>query len=308
MKLITRKMPNNFNLFLVGDDHIGNLLRYDKGISKLFDMLCSSWGGVSEKHNYVIHHGDMIEAICVQDKRFDPAICTEPIPFEQANYAIKEYEPIKNKLITILDGNHPYKLHQFGNLTKYICDGLGVEYGTWSSKVIFNDMKNKLMFKSFHTHGNKTINSTCDDIKRRKVNMKLSLKRALRDLCGDVALSACGHSHKLLVCDPEPELYMTDDGKDLKQGYTLSQYLTREFVDKKTKQKANNPDKNLYTRGYVHPDYRWYVNTGSFLKTFELGVSSYSERAGYANAEMGIIVVEVRDKFITNVRPINFFD
>ena len=56
--------------------------------------------------------------------------------------------------------------------------------------------------------------------------------------------------------------------------------------------------------GYIHPDARWYVNSGSFLKTFGENVSSYSEMAEYDPIEIGYAVVEVNHRKITNVRKV----
>ena len=65
-------MPANFNLFLFGDDHEGTLLRHDTGWHKLCDMMNSEYEGVSA--NFGVHHGDHLEAILVDDYRFDNRI------------------------------------------------------------------------------------------------------------------------------------------------------------------------------------------------------------------------------------------
>lgn len=112
--------------------------------------------------------------------------------------------------------------------------------------------------------------------------MELILKRHLKHKFGDCLLMSMGHTHKLLICSPNPELYLTDDGSQITQKYTRSD-------------KAD---------GYIHPDHRWYINTGSFLKLYGDGVSGYAERAGYDPVELGFIVVMVRDRKIVDVRKV----
>jgi len=297
-------MPDNFNIFLMGDDHEGNLLRYTKGFDKFLEIVCSEWNGVDQKDNYIVHHGDPMEGIMVDDPRFDPLTCKNPIPLEQMKSVINNYKPVANKMITMLEGNHPWKLHRFGHLTKQICEELGIPYGTWTAKIAYLDNYNELMFKSFHTHGRKNIGSACDDIKRRKVNMLLALKRHLKDQVGDCALMAKGHTHRLLVSEPESEVYMTDNGDEIQQCYTLPEYTNQDFADDETRREIGKPSQGLYNAPYIYPDNRWYVNTGSFLKSSQNGVSGYAEMFEYAPIELGFAVAEIRNKTIQNVRSI----
>ena len=71
MQILKHKLPANFNLFLFGDDHEGTLLRHNKGWNKLVNMMESEFEGIKPRHNYGVHHGDFIEAITVDDYRFD---------------------------------------------------------------------------------------------------------------------------------------------------------------------------------------------------------------------------------------------
>ena len=135
------------------------------------------------------------------------------------------------------------------------------------------------MYKSFLTHGAKSLNSSADDPVRREANMQLSLKRQLKPLAGDCIISACGHNHKLVIKRPISELYLTDDSKNIHQKYT----------------KANQ------TAEYIPPDLRWYVSAGCFYKLYEMGVSGYAERAGYPPNELGYAVVKVVDGVIKDI-------
>jgi len=275
-------LPSNHNLFLFGDDHIGTTLRHDKGFNKLINMMHSEYEGC--KNNYGVHHGDFCEAIMIDDKRFHPDTSEITIPDLQLEKAIKLYQPIKHMLLTILEGNHPLKLWRFMAMTQKLCGELGVPFGTWSTKLVVRTSRDQLMYKSFHTHGRKTITSTADDPKRRLVNQRLILKRHLKFKMADTILMCKGHVHKLIICSPETELYMTDDGEKMKQNHTLDD------IDQ--------------TDRYIHPDHRWYVCTGSFLKLYGENVSGYAEIAEYDPIELGFAVARIRNRKLVGVDPV----
>jgi hypothetical protein len=243
-------------------------------------MMHSKYDGCS--NNYGVDGGDMVEAILVDDPRFDPQKLTEPLPLEQLNEAIKKREPIKDQLITILQGNHERKLWRFGNITKDICDKLGVEYGTYTAKISIVNKHDNLMFKVFETHGSKTITSTADDPIRREANEKLILKRHLKRKAGDCAVMVKHHAHKLIVATPEHELYLVDDGKAIRQRYTGW---------------GQNEE-------WIHPDARWYGCAGAFLRLYGDGISGYAEIGEYDPVELGFLVTKVRKKKIVAVEPV----
>ena len=293
MRLLSYDMPDDWNYFLFGDSHIGANLRHDKGFAQMVDMINSSYGGLSHKKNYAIDHGDMIEAITIDDKRYSVFDTREACVTSQKAMAKKELWPIRKKLLCGLDGNHPWKLHKFGPITHEICDALGVKFGTYSAKLTFRH-KGKLQFKHYATHGNGSISSIADDIERRKLNWRLALKRKLRDMAGDCLLGSMGHTHKIIISPPSEVLYLTDNGKSIKQHHKV----------------PTNTE-------YIHPDYRWYVNTGSFLKVYgntlvedddvpmersKLG-SGYAERAMYPPLQLGFCVGLIRNSRLVDVIP-----
>lgn len=280
MKLITKQLPDNHNIFLFGDKHTGSVLSSQHGWRTLTNMMHSPYEGCS--NNYGVDMGDVIEAITVDDKRFSADKLTEPLPIEQMNVATEEHDPIKDLLLCMLDGNHPRKLWRFGNITKDICGKLDVEYGTYTAKISIQDSSENLMYKIYATHGFKSIISTADDPKRRRVNMQLILKRHLKFKAGDCAIMVKGHTHKLLVCKPESELYLTDDGNKIKQKYTGW---------------GQNEE-------YIHPDARWYGNTGAFLKLHGKNISGYAEIMEYDPVELGFLVLKVRRKKIVELKSI----
>ena len=268
-------MPSSHDFALAGDTHVGSLLCHYDGINQLIDW-CSS-----KKDRYLGHMGDAIESILVDDKRFDRA-ADRTLPLQQADKVISMFSPIAKKMKFILLGNHEQKLWRFGDLSQYMADGIGCPYGTYTSIVEVAD-KYGPIYRIFASHGFGVLKSNAKDAEQQEGNMKASLKMKLKEKRGDCIVQALGHTHKLLVCPPVEKLYLyTDDNGKTKQGYLSADDSTAR---------------------YIHPDRRWYANTGSFLKLYDddLGVSGYAEQKGYDPVQLGHIVIKVRDRKIISI-------
>jgi len=278
MDILDFAVPANYELILFGDNQEGNILSYKKGYQQAIQYILDA------KNRFALHMGDEMEAFWISDPRYDPAIL-QTDPLSQQKTVVKDLAPLAKakRLITILRGNHTDKLYpMIGDITKNTCeDKLHIPYGGWSCVVKLND-KNGLQFKGYFTHGRKLIRSVADDPIRNLANLQLQLKQHLKYKFGDALLMAKAHTHRLIVSDPRSQLYLTTEpGEGIKEKYT-----------------------HFRTTGYIHPDHRWYCNTGSFLKTFGENVTSYSEKYEYDPVELGYIVVEVRDRLIINVRKV----
>ena len=281
MKIIKKVLPRDHNLFLFGDTHRGAKTFHENGWKTFCDMMLKPYKGC--KHNFGVDHGDVTECIPIEDYRFDRKT-TDGMILSQIDQAIEDREPIKDNILVILNGNHTERMSlKLGDdIVKRMCDELGVTYGTYATVIEYFDTSGILMYRHFAHHGYGTIHSTCDDIKRRKANMNLSLKRKLKDKFGEAILMSLGHTHKLIICKPEKELYMKVVDGNLKGAYT-------------------SPKKY---DGYIHPDHRWYVNTGSFFKLYGEGVSTYAEKFGYDPIELGFAIAVVRDGKIEDIDKI----
>lgn len=274
MKFLTFDLPKNHNLFLVSDLHEGTRLKYKKGVQKMIKHV------LEEKNNYVIIGGDLVEAITVDDKRYDPQVIQgdASVPLLQYQEAVKELMPIKDRILTVMMGNHDWKMMRIGNFVKdYVCKELGCEYGTYS---IHMTIKNQ--YKLYYTHGRGSLTSNAKDFDQRLANMKAMLKLKLQEKANDCEIFAMGHNHKLLVREPANVLYLARRGGEFHQKYINS----------------------VRDKDYVHPDFAWFVATGSFLKLFQDGVSGYAERMMYNPVELGYAVVEVRNGKISTVRKV----
>lgn len=275
MKFLKVDLPKTHKLFLVSDLHEGTCLKYYKGVQKMIKHV------LEDKNNFVVIGGDLVEAITIDDKRYDPQVIKENagVPLLQYQNAVKELMPLKGRILAIMMGNHDFKIFQkIGNFIKdYVCKELEAEYGTYSVHLTVKDQ-----YKLFYVHGWGRLESKAKDFDQRLANLKASLKLKLQNKFSDCEILACAHSHKLLVREPAKILYLFEQNGDAKQHYT----------------------KMVRDKTYIPSDFSYFVSTGSFLKLFENGVSGYAERMGYDPVELGYVVVNVKNGKIDNVEKV----
>jgi len=270
MRLLTQTMPDDFDLVILGDDHEGARAQYTKGLDKVI-----KWIG-AKPNRFFVQMGDEIEARCIDHPYYDPKTSKMATPLEQIQVVEDRYGPIADRCVAWLYGNHPASLSRFGNLTEMLCGNLGIPYGTTTAIVQFNDSKGKQIFKGFFWHPFRlVVNSSAQDYEHQLNQMRLKIKRAMREKASDCLLMVCGHIHKLLLVPPAEKLIMRSGADGLKQAYL--------------KQGDGRAD-------YIEPDRRWYGSSGSFLKTYLEGADTYSEKAGYNPVEIGYLVAHVKDR------------
>ncbi len=282
MQLISKYLPKDCKIILASDFHEGNSMQHPAGIKALVDYVKST------KNIFVMLGGDLIEAICVDDKRYSSFV-HQAMPIEQCKNIVEKLKPIADRILFVLEGNHEWVLtNKIGNIIEeLICKPLGehIPYGTLTTKFSILDSKGRVRNKVFYTHGfrGRSISSVSPDPTRRIANEKYQLKTKLQHLAGDCAVMALGHYHKLIIAKPEEELYLIDNQIGIKACYTKPQDGT----------------------GYIDPNLRWYCCTGSFLKLYgELGVSGYGELFGYAPTELGYCEIDMVDYNIADIRKV----
>jgi len=295
MRLITRQVPMNFNLFLISCTHWGSEFHHKSGWASLVELVNhSGYAGLPASANYVVHHGDMVEAKEITNPHWS-LLGSEPggiIP--QMTKSRDLLRPLKSRLVTVLQGNHEQALEaRHGNITSWVCNELGLVYGTYSAIISYvSELDGSLLFKHYATHGHRSISSIADNPTRRNANLRLILKRQLYRKAGDTYLMTKGHTHRLIVCPPEHELFIHGDGYGLMQDYTTADQTTM----------------------YIEPDLRWYVNVGAFFKMYGSDLlnhdynkplegvrSSYAEVGEYDPIELGFAVALVRDGKLVDV-------
>jgi len=266
MEIIKWKLPTNHEIGWAACFHFGNANQHLEGIKKYIAWLRGS------KNRYGFINGDIAEAIHKNDKRYEAGQHTQLI-LDQYATAAKMFKPVRHKLLGANEGNHDHTIASYGCFVeKLFCEPLEIPYGTYSSKLIINDLKGRLQYKVFTTHGNGSVGSKHHDPVLRtaqeqsKVKAKLSAERM-----GDCLLNVIAHFHRGIIVEPVQELYLTDDGESIRQKYA-------DEADPRAK--------------FIPVDLRYYLSCPGFIKKYALGSSSYGERAGYAPLELGFIITK----------------
>jgi hypothetical protein len=279
-------MPSDFELVLFGDNQEGNVASARDKLMECVDYICSG------SNRYGIHMGDAMDAFWINDPRYDPSV-TKHAPSVQKKEVAKILSPLakEKRLLSILKGNHEKALERYyGDLNEDIASELRLISGcslpitgTYTNKIEFLSVDNKLMFKGYFTHGRKSITSVSPDPHRRRAYMQFRLKRLLENQAGDCVLMVRGHSHIVLVTPPLPILYLTSEKGKLKQHYTTA---------------------NMWKGDYIPPEHRWYGCSGSFLKSQGLDIETYSEVSEMEPTELGYLVATITAGQVVNLKEI----
>ena len=280
MKLLSKLMPSSFDLALFGDTHEGNALATPAAEESIVQWLHDG------KNRFGVHMGDEVDAVCTDDKRYERSSTSEAIPLQQCAHVVRRYKPVAKKLLAMLYGNHPFKLHRVGNLTRdIVCAQLEIPYGTLTCKLALHD-KHGFLFKNFLAHAVcNRLSSTAKDFEQAQANMMAKFKMRCKEKAGDCLVMAAGHTHKLFALPPSNRMIMTDDGMSLHHHYMT----------------AGGADET----GYIEPDRRWYVNTGGFVRLYgDSEETGYAELFGMDPIELGYAVMEVRDRKLVNIRKV----
>jgi len=116
------------SIYLLGDVHIGSANFARPEFVKSVNMIKESGG-------YWIGMGDYVDCITTRDPRFNPFEIAQEfgvrdlanLPMAQANEFMKLIEPIKDKCLGLISGNHEdkYRQHNGTDITDYICQTIG---------------------------------------------------------------------------------------------------------------------------------------------------------------------------------------
>lgn len=293
VNLITVEMPEKHRVVLGGDWHIGN-----RACS--YDTIAETVKRVRDDPNtFFIHMGDVGEVTPIDHKHFTidqivpPPGLEKPLitALEQYGYFEDVMRPIADKTITVLEGNHDWRLNNnAGNFVKNSCQNLGVTYGTNLAKIAV------YLGSEFHVygkderpppglpayqmlvwHGMGGLGGKTGDMLRRQTTRRVNLRSKLEPLAADCDLMAMGHVHQLDVVEYPRQNVLVSDNEEIK---ALSMRFPPQIVQV-----------GGVKHRIVHPDSRIYAVTGTALKGQDYDpanpYSTYSEKSGYPPSDLG---------------------
>jgi len=232
---------------------------------------------------YWIGMGDYAEVITARDLRHDyQALDVErSTPDKQFRFIEELFRPIKDKCIGLLDGNHEYKYWMLNNhnYTDQLAYNLGVPYLTYCAYI-------RLIFKrrtSTSSKGNIfNIYAHHGSTGARSDPWKVRVIQDMANHFPNLNLYLMGHVHKRGEAPPQVQLYV---------------------------------DKGLRIREREQR----FVFTGSYLKSYEEGTSTYASRKGYKPSSLGSPIIEIKvlrtedqyttpKRFAIRVMDLSFFE
>ena len=259
-----------FELYPLGDIHIGALNCAEKQFRRLVQDI------LHNPRAYWVGGGDMLDAVILQDqKRFDPACIPSwmlsgkaasiqkrlmDMVSAQRDRFLSIVEPIKDRCIGLLEGNHEYAIlrHHNRNITKELCDGLGVPNLTdcafvrmkFQRNVPGNSVNPSAFVRMFITHG-------CGGGRTAGAEPN-HLARMAADKACEIALR--GHSHVQHILPPVTRLTIPTSGV------------------------LNEEPETTVLRA---------ANWGAFVKTYAAGNGTYDSRAQYPVRTLQTIKVQI---------------
>jgi hypothetical protein len=189
-----------FTLYLTGDTHYGTIHHDRKRWLNDVDTI------KNDPHALWLHVGDAVEAIVLTDPRFKGSEIApefrdrlDDLPHAQIEQFCRDAEPIRDKCIGLLEGNHEneYTRRHYGRLTEKAAEWLGVPFLSDTCLI-------RLMFRHTSTEGERnrtfvtTIYAEHGSGGGRKKGAKVN---NLEDLSAffDADIYARGHVHTKMI-------------------------------------------------------------------------------------------------------------
>ena len=248
-----------FNLIPLSDIHLGNagcdIPRFKAMVQWIKDTPNCYWIGL----------GDYLDSICISDKRFDP-LSIDPeyrikdlsnLVNQQLTYLLTILLPIKDKCICIYTGNHEEALrqHSYIDIGLELARKLDVPYMGYDGFI-------QLIFKREGDRDGKQPSSSYDIYcthgfggSRRSGGKVNKMEDVAHNFDADLVIMA--HEHKKIIAPPVLRLGLNSGGKLIQK-----------------KQLA--------------------VMSGSFLRGYVEGHSSYVERFGYPPTDLGMVRIQLK--------------
>lgn len=266
METFEIEIPANLDIYFTGDIHLGESMSRPRKFQAFWKKYIEP-----NRNARVVGMGDWISSILPNDKRFDIRGVDKMF---QTIVACKEWVGTflggnRKRFLWFHTGNHEERLAMGeGDDIEAICKRSGVRYGGFTAFVTLKVKGTDKRIRLITTHGTRALNSTQEDPFKRDTQLRQRLRATLSAL-GDADVYVMGHSHVLLVHNDPPDIRLAQKGDDVEHYY------------------AHNK--------------RWYGSSGSFLRTYVKGQTSYGERFGYRALEIGCLVLHIRNGEVTGM-------
>lgn len=287
------RMPGNFELYVTGDKHTGNSTVDSNALRRTNETI------KRKKNVYWVDGGDLFEAIAVDDPRFNLEVHRGMDA--RMNFQIDEYvethDKIADKCLWLLMGNHELTLMRKTDMIHETAKKMGLidkDWGKVNGKQVksYSSYTVKALFPTFRLldwHGSGYIQSNARDAKTRDVNEGFSIMKKLSRLPGDdCEILVMHHIHKVRIHAPDNSMEMITKPDEMKL-FEYYKQPSRIYIDK---------EKDLYR---IPEDERFFCSSGSILRTYADGLSTYGEIAGYRPTEMGFIKITVKNDKLVSV-------
>lgn len=189
---------NNIHLYPIGDVHIGDKSFGKESKRKLFGYI--NW--IKRNPNaYVILMGDIVN--CATLGSPSSPFSQDMDLKDQIKTAVRYFEPIKDKIIGAIDGNHEQRLEKYAGYspTISICERLSVRYLQSSAIIIFRMGVRKTMVgdKSWGSRASFAGYFHHSTGGGSSVGGKMNRAEKLTDLVADCDFYCAAHNHQLAV-------------------------------------------------------------------------------------------------------------
>jgi len=252
-KEINIHRPDTFLLFPIGDIHAGSIhcaeLEIKSKVEEIKKTKNALWLGM----------GDYADCITTNDKRWSAYglsnwVDHDDIIDSQRRWLVNLFNPIKDKCLGLLTGNHEETIHDRHQdaITRHLCEDLGVPFLSYSCFVdlVFNRGSTKYTVQIHAFHGAGAAQSDGGKLMR--------LMRLVNDIQADIYLM--GHLHDIIVKSPHRLRCVN--------GHVKSVPLVAAIT-------------GSWLRAYTQPK-----------KGEQIGIS-YSEKKGYVPNRIGCPVVKI---------------
>jgi len=292
-EFIRHDMPEDFDLVLCGDHHVGALAFREAAWLKVVEWIANRrvkiprfWG----------HQGDIVEGKLIDSPHFNPESLRpkQTNIKQQADYWLDINKPIFPYLLWQTQGNHDRYLKRNFDVMEYVMKDRLDMYEVLGGPQTWVQLRPGLNLHSFH--GRRSLPKGAKDPLQRPGNQKAWLKCELEQLAGDCVIMCMGHTHACIIVEPIEQYTLLsdpDEGGDV-QGHF--------FVE---------PNAMLGESLYVPKESRWYVNTGTFrasgffgAKHDKRGASDYAEEAGYRPMPTSYALAKVRGGQVVSIEKI----